>query len=112
MYTFDMSGRTDAEFIAWPPPGFVPVDAARGRWSFVALRRGPAGPVSFAVQIDGGAEQVLAGEELPAGYGGFAPTWAFDPPGQAWADGHEVRVTVRGLEGGDLAYTVRFTSCN
>ncbi len=111
MYTFDMSGSSDAEFVAWPPPGYVPVEAARGRWSFVALRRRPAGEVSFALQVDGGAEQALPGEALPGGYGGFAPTWAFDPPGQLWSDGRVVRVTVRGLEGGDLVYTVRFTRC-
>jgi hypothetical protein len=111
MYTFDMSGQTDAEFVAWPPPGFVPVEAARGRWSFAALRRRPVGDVSFAIQLDGGPEQALGGEALPGGYGGFAPTWAFDPPGNVWADGREVRVVVRGLEGGDLVYTVRFTRC-
>jgi hypothetical protein len=111
MYAFDMSGQTDLDFIAWPPPGYVPDDAAHGRWSFVALRLQPAGPVSVDLSVDGGAPQTYAAEELPVGYGGQYPSYAFDPPAEVWADGREARVTVHGLSGGDVSYTVRFTAC-
>ena len=109
MYAFDRSGSGRGDFVAYPPPGYVPVQMARGRWSFASR--------TFSVQTDtfaeidtGGGWDAVTSERLGGGFGG-GPALAFDVPSNLWSDGSVVRVAIRNSGGGDFVYTVAFFDC-
>ncbi|MEZ4473636.1 MAG: hypothetical protein R3F60_23170 [bacterium] len=96
--------------IAWPPAGFVPVEAAQGRWS-VGFFGAPPGP-DLALEVDrGGGFEAAAFDVLDQGYGAASTTIAFDVPG-AWQAGQRVGVRLTGMAGrADVEYAVQFTDC-
>jgi hypothetical protein len=109
MYAFDDSGSGRGDFVAWPPPGWVPVQAARGRWSFASRTFTPENGTTAQIDTGNGFEDVTS-EVLGGGFGG-GPALAFDAPGNLWSDGSVVRVAIRNTSGGDFLYTVAFFDC-
>ncbi len=111
MYSFSSEGPVTADFVAWPPPGFVPTAAAHGtaHVSLYRVRPGPEFRVEVAVD-DGEYGQVVA-DRLPGGYGGQIPAYAWDMPRNLWADGTRLRVALRGLNGPDVTWETTFTDC-
>lgn len=109
MYAFDRSGSGRGDFVAYPPPGWVPIQAAPGRWSF-ASRLFPVVQNTTA-QIDtGNGFEDVPSERLGGGFGG-GPALAFDPPANLWTEGTVVRVAIRNTSNGDFLYTVAFFDC-
>ncbi len=110
MYSFSNGARADPDFVAWPPPGWVPVTAARGEWSFASTRFAPRPDTVVELSIDGAAPVVVEGHN-PGGNYGWGTVVAFTPPGDPWRAGTVVQVSLRGTRGGDVAYTVAFSGC-
>jgi len=67
---------TREEFVAWPPPGFVPVQLVFPRWSF-AVGGGDFGAAGVAVTRNGVPIATVL-EELHDGYGENTLVWYFD----------------------------------
>ena len=114
MYSFGVGGGDDPGFVAWPPPGFVPVQAALGDFSFESIDFSPTNETTVEVAVDDAAFQVVDHRILQGGYGQYGTAIAFAPPGgvqSAWTAGKTVRVRVNGTRGGVIQYTVKFTGC-
>jgi len=112
MYSFSDDRSYEKDFVAWPPAGYVPLGAAAGRWSFAAYDLVLRGDVSFSVSVDGEELTPIEADRLEDGYGGMAPTWAFDVRG-SFARRHDrsVRIVVEGTGRGEADYTVHFVDC-
>ena len=110
MYSFSDGRPSAVTFVAYPPPGYVPAQLARGVWSFSAPNL--AG-VRISVAVDQADFEEVELQSLPFGYARWASVVSFNPPGgtQVWRAGRTVRVRVEGLRTGDLEYTVRFVDC-
>lgn len=111
MYSFSDGRRHDVEWVAWPPPGFVPADVARGEASFVAYG---GTPTSFSVAVNGGPAEVVEHRALPGGYGGWgASAFAYSLPSRGvWADGAELAVVVDYRAREPVTFTIRPVSCD
>lgn len=110
MYSFSMGGPARPDYIAWPPPGWVPVDAADGQGSVTlhALRAGPDFRIEAAI---GGEPADVGAERLGGNYGG-GTTYAFALPAGHGRDGAEMQVALRGLrDAEDVVWTTRWTAC-
>jgi hypothetical protein len=113
MFTFSWSGSEDPDFVAWPPPGYVPADAAAGAFSFVSSRLGFDERTRVEVAIDDGPFEEVRHQVLQWGFG-WGSALSFQPPGNPWSvwqAGRRVRVAVRGLTPHDVEYEVQFVAC-
>jgi hypothetical protein len=111
MYSFSGGGASRPVFVAWPPPGWLPTQAAQGTMSITlhTLRAG----ADFRVEavVGEGALVDVNAERLGGNYGG-GTVYAFAAPTGAWRDGAEMRVALRGLtDHDDVLWTTRWTSC-
>lgn len=108
MYAFDMSGSGRGDFVAYPPPGRVPEQAASGEWSFGSQTFGVTRDTTVELDTGDGFEAVTS-EVLVDNFGaGPVVKWSADA---LWAAGAVVRVAIRGTRGGDFVYTVAFVDC-
>lgn len=114
MYSVDRSRENNVEFVAWPPPGFLPVEVGVGPFS-VQLHDASAGPAfSIEVAMGDGAFEPVSFQTLDPFYGDQA-AYTYDPPGgdAAWTPGQRLRVALRGLEDrADIEFAFEFTSCD
>ncbi len=112
MHVFRSGNAAPVEFVAWPPAGYVPLAAARGRWSVAFVAPRSATPeTSIEVKIDDGPMEAVDFDALDGGFGGARSTLAWDMPGSVYRHGTTVEVVVRSLTDGDVSYTLRFTDC-
>ena len=111
MYAFSRGGSADPNFVSWPPPGYVPEQAARGEWSFASTRLAPTSSTVVSIALGEGAFQTVAHHD-PGGGFGSGTTIAFDPGAGAWRAGTTARVRITQTRGGDVEYTVRFVDCS
>ena len=115
MYSFGVGGGSDPGFVAWPPPGVVPVQAAEGDFSYESSASAPTNDTTVQVAVDGGAFEVVPHRILQGGYGHYGTALAFAPPGgvrDAWVPGKTIRVRILATRSGDIEYTVQFTGCD
>lgn len=111
MYSFSSSGPVDVDFVAWPPPGYVPAASARGRWSFNSPILTPTARVLMS--IDGGPFTEVT-VDRPGGGFGWSEIIAWDPPqpnNQIWRAGVVIQVRIEATDQGTFAYTVAFVGC-
>lgn len=110
MYSFSRSGSVDVDFVAWPPPGYVPAAAARGTWSLSSDTYRADANTRVEVATDDGPFEVVSHRD-PGGNYGWGSVMAFEMPRDVWQAGKTVRVRYVATRGGDLEYTVRFVDC-
>lgn len=114
MYAFSWGGGgTDLAYVAWPPPGYVPLEAARGRFSLTLLTLGVTEETRVFIAIDDGSFEEVSFDVLPYGYG-QGTTLAFDPPAPGtslFSDERDVRVRITGTPQGDFEHTTLFVGC-
>jgi len=109
MYSFSDGARHEIEWVAWPPPGFVPTDVPRGEASFVAYGGSPTG---FQVAVNDGPLQEVEHRSLPGGYGGWgASAFAYALPPGEWGEGVELRVEVQYRQREPVSFTIRPVRC-
>lgn len=114
MYSFSGGGSASPDFVSWPPPGFVPVSAAQGTFSFGSNRLALGDGTRVSISVDGAAAVDVPVAALQFGYGTLN-TISFEPPGGAgsvWRDGAVVAVEVIDGAGASASWTTRFTDCN
>ena len=113
MYSFSMERRHDVAFVAWPPPGPMPIQAALGELSvsLYGVRPGP----DFAIEVawDDGLFEAVAVEALPGGFGAGSAYRFGSGAGARWQPGHSMHVALRGLgTSPDIEYTVELVDCS
>lgn len=98
------------DWIAFPPPGFVPTAIATWVWTFHHKSGVSSAEMSVVRQSDA---ESLAMEKMPltGGYGSY-PTVAFRPSGWQLAAGETYIVTVDGVGGGSITYEMKPVTCN
>ena len=114
MYSFGVGGGSDPGYVAWPPPGFVPVQAPEGDFSFESVNFAPTNETTVQVAVDDAAFETVPHRILQGGYGHYGTALAFAPAAgvhDAWQPGKRVRVRIVGTRGGDVEYTVNFAGC-
>ncbi len=95
---------------AWPPPGFVPQEAANWTWTFQGSLAGLAGGTASVLRVDDATPLAVKMMPLSQGYGEDTISWV----AQGWTAeaGKTYRVTITGLPGGDVVYDVKPVQCN
>ena len=111
MYSFSTEQAHAAEYVAWPPPGFVPAQAAQGRWHVAFYNLQPPQSLEVAISLDGGPEAPAVTTRLDSGYGRSRAVFSFDGPAGAWSAGRVARVRLGNVPSGEVQYTVRFVAC-
>jgi hypothetical protein len=114
MYSFGVGGGSDPGYVAWPPPGFVPVAASEGDFSFESINFAPTNETTVELAVDDGPFQTVEHRVLQGGYGHYGTAIGFAPltgVRDVWAPGKTVRVRIHATRGGDVEYTVKFTGC-
>jgi hypothetical protein len=106
---FDMSGRSDRMWTAFPNPGPVPIDAIRGLWSFHSNRFSMRSATVTVERAGDGMVLPVAVDHPPDGFG--PSTVSFEPMGWRPEVGQRYRVTVGSVTGGPIAYEVEPVSC-
>jgi hypothetical protein len=112
MDVFTGGGSGQAAFIAWPPPGFVPLQSAAGEWSISLWGRRVTEDSVLRVGTSEDDSMVVTYNSLQLGFGSAQSVISFNVP-PAWRQhGQRVTVTLDRLSAGDpLEYTVAFTDC-
>lgn len=106
---FDSSGSGPSPaWVSFPPPGFVPIEAAAWAWSF--HHQSGAATTMTVTRGSDGAVLPMTTLPLQAGYGSYAVT-AFRPQGWAAAPGETYLVSVEGATPSPITYTVKPVSC-
>ena len=111
MYSFSMGGDARPDFIAWPPPGTVPVAAADGMGSLTlhSLRPGP----EFRIEATLDGETVELELNRPVGNYGGGRTYSYTLPRGTGRDGTSVTLSMRGLrDTEDITWTTTWVRCN
>ncbi len=117
MYSFSQGRPVEVDFVGWPPPGPVPVAAARGPFHVSLYRLRPAQGFRVEVSVDGGPFEAVDLTPLAGGFGGGVPAYIYGLPGgesyaAVWSPGREVQVAMRGLrDHQDVVFTTRFVAC-
>lgn len=116
MYSFSQNGAgTTLPYVSWPPAGYVPLDAARGRYSLTLFADGFTNDTQVEVAIDEGAFASVPFDRLPFGYGDGSVI-SFQPPSagaNVFQDGRIVRVRVTGTQqGSTYEWTTVYTDCD
>jgi len=117
MMTLNGSGKAGKQWMAWPPPGIVPLQAiAIGRtgsvdttgWSLQSDKVNLAN-AQVTVMMDGAAQPVTVTQLM----GGYGSTYAirFNPMGWTTQAGKTYSVSVTGVTPA-IAYDVQVVSCN
>jgi uncharacterized protein YkwD len=106
---FDQSGiGPRPAWLAFPPPGFVPVQIATWAWSFHAPQGGSA---QMTVRREDGTNLPMTRLPLTQGFGQYGTT-AFRPNGWTPMAGQRYLVTVTGATTNPITYEVKPVSCN
>ncbi len=107
---FDTSGRTDRTWTAYPNPGPAPIETTQHVWSFHSHRLNLSGATVRLERLGPTPQEV--GVTVSHIGGGFGPpgTVAFTPAERAVA-GDRFRITIGGLDGGDIVYETEVVSC-
>ncbi len=101
------NGARTRPWVAWPNAGPTPMQAMTRIWSFSAAGLGLSSSTRVGVTLDGAPVMVEA-QLRAANYGD--PTVSWDMP--AIRPGGVYAVTVTGLRGADVRYTVRPVACD
>ena len=106
-----MGGDARPDFIAWPPPGTVPVAAADGMGSLTLHRLRPGPEFRIEATVDG--ETVELELNRPAGNYGGGRTYSYTLPRGTGRDGTSVTLSMRGLrDTEDITWTTTWVRCN
>jgi hypothetical protein len=107
---FDGSGRGPRPaWLAFPPPGFVPVEIARWTWSF---HGGQSGAAQMTVRRKSdNAALAMTRLSLSDGYGALSTT-SFTPSGWVANAGETYFVSVTGATAAPISYEVKPVTCN
>lgn len=112
MDVFSGGGSGQAAFIAWPPPGYVPLASAAGQWSISLWGRTVTADSVLRVGPEGGERAMVSYSALELGFGSADSVIAFDVPAELRRAGQRITVTLDRLSDGEpLEYTVAFTDC-
>ncbi|MGK0362920.1 MAG: hypothetical protein ACI9U2_005242 [Bradymonadia bacterium] len=112
MDVFTGGGDASVPFIAWPPPGYMPLDGAAGEWSISLWGRRVTPDSVLRIDTGDGTSTQLEYNDLELGYGSASSVISFDVPEALRRDGQQIAVTLDRLsEGAPLAYTVVYTGC-
>jgi hypothetical protein len=114
MYTFGVGGGVDPGYVAYPPPGYVPAEAAQGLFTFESVQYAPTASTRVLVAVNDGAPAEVESSLPVGGYGQYGPAIAFmayNDVWTMWAAGTKLRITIEDTQGGDVSYTVVFTGC-
>lgn len=112
MDVFSGGGDAQVPFIAWPPPGYVPLSAAAGEWSISLWGRRVTGDSVLRIDTGDGTSTQLEYADLELGYGSASSVISFVVPEALRRDGQQITVTLDRLsEGAPLQYTVVYTAC-
>ena len=114
MYAFSRSAPNNVEFWSWPPPGYVPTQAALGEWSFSSVIHAPGQDTVVEVAVDDGPFEPVEKQILGGNYGwGQTMSWRVSTAsGSTGRAGRTVRIRLRNTRSGDFDYTVRFVDCS
>src|SRR5262245_49733532 len=96
-------------WVAVPNQGFVPVEIAQWTWSFHGSISGVANAQISMLRVDDNTRVSVTVKTLAQGYGQDAISWTVQGGVQA---GKTYRVTVSGVQGGDIVYDVKPVACN
>ncbi|MBI5526312.1 MAG: CAP domain-containing protein [Deltaproteobacteria bacterium] len=108
LYAFGMSGGGSAKWVAWPNPGYTPIDAASATWSWSAS--GGVGSATAKVTRTGdGADMPVTVEALAYGYG--PDTIAIQRTNWQPQAGQVYRVELSGTSQGTVTYDVKPVTC-
>jgi hypothetical protein len=97
-------------WLAWPPPGWVPIAAAGWTMSFHGSIGGIASAQIEMLRVDDGAPLAVSVMPLSQGYGQEAISWV--PSGWSMEAGKTYRVTVTGPPAGAVTYEIKPVACN
>lgn len=111
MYSFDRSGSASPDYVAYPPPGPIPLAAMRGVWSFHSSRYTFTESADVEVlDVDANTPLTVADVYIPSGgYG--QPTLAWTVSGAQADTQYEVRITGLGGIGDSVIYRTTLVSC-
>lgn len=111
MYSFDRSGSANSDYVAYPPPGPIPLAAVRGVWSFHSSRYTMSNDSAVEVR-DVQTNTPLNVSDVYVPGGGFGqPTLAWTVSGTQADTEYEVRITNLGGEGDSVVYRTTLASC-
>lgn len=111
MYSFSRGQNTPLDVQAYPPPGYVPQQAAPGLWSFrMDSVSFVAETTSVELNIDDGGWAPVDAWVVGGGYGA-GPVLAWDNPSGAWSAGTIVQVRLTNAGGDTYTYAVIFVDC-
>ncbi len=112
MYSFSRGQNTPQDVQAYPPPGYVPVQAAQGIWSFrMDSIRFVAATTVVEMNVDDAGWQPVESSVIGGGYGA-GPVLGWSAPRNTWSAGKVAQVRLTSAQGQTYGYTVVFAGCN
>jgi len=109
LYAFGGSGGGSAEWVAWPNPGYTPVEVVGATWSWSAPG-GVGSPTVKVTRVGDGADMPVTVEALPYGYG--PDTIAIHRTNWEAQAGQIYRVEITGSSlGKTVTYDVKPVTC-
>lgn len=103
-------GGPHPSWYAWPPPGFVPVEAAGWTWTLHGSIGGVASAAISVLRVDDNTPLAVTVLPLSQGYAEDTQSWV--PNGWTVEAGKTYRVTATGVGSGSLTYDVKPVVCN
>jgi hypothetical protein len=108
---FGSSGQgPNPPWVAVPNQGYTPLVIAQWTWTFHGADPGIADATIDVLRVDDNTPLAVDVLPLQQGFGQYAISWV--PSGWQAQAGSTYRVTVGGLQGGDVTYDVKPTACN
>lgn len=112
MYSFSRGQNTPQNVQAYPPPGYVPVQAAPGTWSFrMDSISFVAGTTVVEMNVDGAGWETMTSGVVGGGYGA-GPVLGWEAPANTWSAGKVAQVRLTNAQNATYGYTVVFAGCN
>lgn len=108
LYAFGQGGGGSAPWVAWPNPGYTPVEATSPTWSW-SSSGGGGSATAKVTRVGDGADMPVTVEVLPYGYG--PDTMAIHRTNWSAQAGETYRVQISGSGTGGVTYDVKPVTC-